>query len=461
MTTSEAIDLSSPRAIHLIGIGGAGMSAIAEVLHGRGHRVTGSDLSASAAFDRLVANGIHAVVGHDQTNVVDDIEIVVRSTSIPDSNVEVVEAQRVGLTVRGRGELLTAMTAAQKTVAVAGTHGKTTTSSMLAVIADVAGIDPTFIIGGDVKSLGTGARAGAGEWFIIEADESDRSGFALDQTVGIVTNVEPDHLEHYGGEEALRAAFAGFVASSKVAVVCADDEGSYALANGSNVVTYGARPGATYEMSGIERSGEATTFSLMRGGVHLGQIRVPMPGLHNAQNALGATAAALEMGLPFRACQAGLANFAGVGRRFDNRGSVAEVDFVDDYAHLPTEVTAAIDAAIDTGHERIVTVFQPHRYSRTQALWQDFHSSFDRTDVLIVTDIYSSGEAPREGVSGQLIVDAVTGRDGSPETQYHADRETLAAAVAQQLRPGDLCLTLGAGDLVDLPDEVQARLGAT
>lgn len=457
---TEAIDLSTPRTIHLIGVGGAGMSAIAEVLHGRGHRVTGSDLSASPAFDRLLVNGIHAVVGHDPANI-DDQDIIVRSTSIPDSNVEVLASEQIGKPVRSRGELLTAMTAAQKTVAVAGTHGKTTTSSMLAVIADVAGIDPTFIIGGEVKSLGTGARAGEGEWFVIEADESDGSGFALDQTIGIVTNVEPDHLENYGGEEALREAFAGFVASSTVAVVCADDEGSFALADGSNVVTYGSRPGSTYEMSNIERSGEATTFMLHRGGIQLGQLRVPMPGLHNAQNALGATAAALEMGLSFRACQAGLANFAGVGRRFDDRGSIAEIDFIDDYAHLPTEVTAAIDAAVDTGHQRIVTVFQPHRYSRTQALWQQFQSSFDRTDLLIVTDIYSSGEAPREGVTGQLIVDAVSGRDDSPTIEYHADRETLAEAVADQLRPGDLCLTLGAGDLVDLPDEVQARLGAT
>ena len=449
------VNLDTPQTVHLIGIGGAGMAAIAEVLHGSGHTVTGSDLSASAAFDRLVEMGIGAVIGHDATNV-GNPDIVCRSTSIPDNNVEVLEVVGRGDTVLRRGELLTAMTSRSRTVAVSGTHGKTTTSSMLAVIAEAAGSEPTYIIGGDVKDLGSGATAGAGDWFIIEADESDGSGFALGHTIGLVTNVEPDHLEFYGSEQAMRDAFARFVEQSDVAVVCADDEGSYALANGSNVVTYGAREGSTYEMRDIVRSEEATTFALHRGGLPLGQVRVPMPGLHNARNATGAAAAALEMGLPFRAVQSALANFSGVGRRFDDRGTAGGIDFIDDYAHLPTEVDAALAAAVDTRHDRIVTVFQPHRYSRTQALWQDFTGCFGDADLLVVTGIYSSGEKPREGVSGQLIVDAVNAGTEPPPIIYHDDRTTLAEAVAELLAPGDLCLTLGAGDLVTLPDEIQA-----
>ena len=450
-----SVDLSTPRSVHLIGIGGAGMAAIAEVLHGLGHTVSGSDLTASVAFDRLVEMGVSAVVGHDAANV-GSPDVVCRSTSIPDSNVEVIEFEQRGEKVLNRGELLTAMTSNYRTVAVAGTHGKTTTSSMLAVIAEAAGSEPTYIIGGDVKDLGSGATAGAGDWFIIEADESDGSGFALGHTIGLVTNVEPDHLEFYGSEQAMRDAFARFVEQSDVAVVCADDEGSYALANGSNVVTYGAREGSTYEMRDIVRSEEATTFALHRGGLPLGQVRVPMPGLHNARNATGAAAAALEMGLPFRAVQSALANFSGVGRRFDDRGTAGGIDFIDDYAHLPTEVDAALAAAVDTRHDRIVTVFQPHRYSRTEALWQDFTGCFGDADLLVVTGIYSSGEKPREGVSGQLIVDAVNAGTEPPPMIYHDDRTTLAEAVAELLAPGDLCLTLGAGDLVTLPDEIQA-----
>lgn len=451
-------DLSVPQNIHLIAIGGAGMAAIAEVLHGMGHTVRGSDMVASASLDHLQSLGIDAVVGHDAANVVAP-DLAAKSTAVPDTNPEVVAITEAGGRVMHRGEMLTAIAAQRKTVAVAGTHGKTTTTSMLAVIAVEANVDPSYIIGGVVPDLGSGARWGDGEWFIIEADESDGSGFALNHTVGIVTNVEPDHLEFYGNEENMRAAFAEFVAASTVAVVCADDEGARALANGSNVVTYGGVDDATYRMADIVRGPDAITFDLHRTGVLLGSIRVPMPGMHNARNAAAATAAAMEMGLPFRAAQAALARFGGVGRRFDNRGSVGGVDFIDDYAHLPTEVRSALAAAKDTRHDRVVAVFQPHRYSRTEAVWEDFEGCFDDADLLILTDIYASGEKPRPGITGQLIVDAVERGDGHPEILYHADRATLPAAVANALRPGDLCITLGAGDLVVLPDEVQPLLG--
>lgn len=454
---SHVVDLTTPKNVHIIGIGGAGMAAIAEVLHGMGHSISGSDLSDSAVMDRLRELGIDAVVGHDAGNVRDP-DVVARSTAIPDTNVEVVDVRERGGKVLRRSELLGAMTRLRSCAAVAGTHGKTTTSSMLAVIARQAGADPSFIIGGEVTELRTGARWGDGEWFVVEADESDGTFLELGHTVGLVTNVEPDHLEYYGDEANMRAAFAEFISASRVAVVCADDAGASELAVSSNVVTYGASEHATYRMADIERSSEATTFDLYRASFLLGRLRVPMPGLHNARNATGATAAAMEMGLPFRAAQAGLANFGGVGRRFDPRGSAAGVTFVDDYAHLPTEVMAALDAAVDTRHERVVAVFQPHRFSRTEALWEEFEGVFDAADLLILTDIYAAGEKPRPGVTGSLIVEAVERREGHPPIVYHADRASLAQEVVRHLRPGDICLTLGAGDLVELPDEAQALL---
>lgn len=457
MTASKPTDLSTPQNVHLIAIGGAGMAAIAEVLAGMGHTVRGSDMVASASIDRLRSLGIDAVVGHDAANV-QSPDLAAKSTAVPDSNPEVVAITEAGGHVMHRGELLTAIAAQRKTVAVAGTHGKTTTSSMLAVIAVEAGVDPSYIIGGVVPDLGSGACWGSGDWFVVEADESDGSGFALEHTIGIVTNVEPDHLEYYGSEANMRQAFADFVAASKVAVVCADDEGANDLAHGSNVVTYGAAETATYRMAEIVRGPESITFDLHRAGVLLGSIRVPMPGLHNARNATAAAAAALEMGLPFRAAQAALSRFGGVGRRFDTRGSAGGVDFIDDYAHLPTEVSAALAAAADTQHDRVVAVFQPHRYSRTEAVWQDFEGCFDDADLLVLTDIYASGEKPRPGVTGELIVEAVERGEGHPEILYHQDRNSLAERLVEILQPGDLCITLGAGDLVTIPDEVQPLL---
>lgn len=451
------LDLSQPTDIHLIAIGGAGMAAIAELLHGMGHTVRGSDMVDSASMDRLRSLGIDAIVGHDAANIANPA-VAMKSTAVPDTNVEVQALEAQGVTVRHRGDVLAAIAAQKKTVAVAGTHGKTTTTSMLAVICQQAEANPSYIIGGVVPDLGSGARWGSGDWFVLEADESDGSGFGLGHQVSIVTNVERDHLEFYGTEENLREAFGQFVADSPVAVVCADDAGAVALAGGSNVVTYGASEDATYRMGNIERGSSSIAFDLMHDGTSLGTIRVPMPGMHNGLNAAGATAAALEMGLSFESCQKGLATFSGVGRRFDARGEAGGVTFVDDYAHLPTEVRAALAAGADTGHDRLVAVFQPHRYSRTESVWHEFEGCFDDADLLILTDIYPSGEAPRPGVTGELIVAAARRSAGHPEIIYHRDRSTLPGALSEILQAGDLCLTLGAGDLVRIPDEVQPLL---
>ena len=453
--SQSTIDLARPRRIHIIGIGGAGMAAIADVLDEMGHDVRGSDLTGSAAFDRLVAKGLRCSIGHDAANVA-DAEIIARSTAIPDHNPEVaVVIDRGGVVLR-RAELLGAITSTCRTIAVAGTHGKTTTSSMLAVIAREGGLNPSFIIGGDVTQLGTGSAWGSPDWFVVEADESDGSFLELGHTVGLVTNVEPDHLEHYGGEAGLRSAFETFVDEAETSVICLDDDGAAALAGRPGVVTYGLEADADYRMVGLERHGMGSSFGLVANGRELGRLDVPMPGLHNARNAAGAATVALESGVPFDAVREGLAGFGGVARRFDHRGEARDVMFVDDYAHLPTEVRSAIDAAGDIGRARIVTIFQPHRFSRTEALWRDFAGAFDGADLLVVTDIYASGEAARPGVTGQLIVDAVIGQQGHPEVIYLADRDQLAADVSDLLTAGDLCLTLGAGDLVSLADEIQS-----
>ncbi len=445
-------DLSSPRRIHIIGIGGAGMGAIAEVLHAMGHDVSGSDLSDSGAYRRVQDLGMRTALGHDAANL-QDPDVVARSTAIPDHNVEVQAVEASGGTVLRRAELLSAISDLRSTVAVAGTHGKTTTSSMLAVIALHAGIEPSFIIGGDVTELATGAAWGAGEHFIVEADESDGTFLELGHSIGIVTNVEPDHLEHYGGEAGLRQAFVDFVAAAETAIVCADDEGAAALA-GPGVLSYGLSEAATHRMTDLTRTAAGSTFRLHAPDGSSGSLFVPMPGAHNARNAAAAATAALAMGVGFDAIADALSTFRGVGRRFHHRGEANDVLLVDDYAHLPTEVNAAIDAATDLSRRRIVAVFQPHRYSRMQALWQDFVDSFDDADLLVITGIYSSGEKPREGITSQLIVDAVLGGAAPPTVIHLPDRATLATEVVELLEPGDVCLTLGAGDLVTLADEL-------
>jgi UDP-N-acetylmuramate--alanine ligase len=447
-----APDLATPRRVHIIGIGGAGMGAIAEVLHAMGHDVAGSDLSDSGAFRRVREFGMRAELGHDTSNL-QDPDVVVRSTAIPDHNVEVQAVEAAGGTVLRRAELLAAISDLRTTVAVAGTHGKTTTTSMLAVIALHAGLDPSFIIGGDVTELSTGAAWGIGDHFIVEADESDGTFLELGHSIGIVTNVEPDHLEHYGGEIGLRQAFVDFVAAAETAIICADDEGAARLM-ADGVSSYGFDAAATHRMTELERTAAGSSFRLTAPDGSSGRLFVPMPGLHNARNAAAAATAALAMGVSFDDIAAALETFRGVGRRFQPRGEANDIVLIDDYAHLPTEVDAAIDAATDLDRERIVAVFQPHRYSRMEALWQDFVGSFDRADLLVITGIYSSGERPRPGITSQLIVDAVNGGSAPPPIVHLPDRETLASEVAALLQPGDVCLTLGAGDLVNLPDEI-------
>ena len=458
---ASPIDLLTACRIHVVGIGGAGMSAIASVLHWMGHRVSGSDLKDSAGLDRLRALGIEVTVGHD-ASLVDGVDLLTVSTAIPDHNVEVRAARAADIAVLSRADVLRSITTQRRTLAVAGTHGKTTTSSLLSLILIRAGLEPSFIIGGDVNEIGTGAVWSDGDLFVVEADESDGTFLRLARHGAIVTNVEPDHLDHYGGIDQLRAAFDTFVDDTDgPVVVCADDEGSAALATRSDtVLTYGTAAGSTYRIIDPTPDGTGTRFDLEARGELLGSVRLPVPGLHNTRNAVGAAAMALEVGATFTSVVEALARYAGVARRFEFRGDANGVTFVDDYAHLPTEVEAALEAAGTGGWDRVICVFQPHRYSRTAEVWQDFANSFRGADLLVVTDIYASGEAPRPGISGTLIADVVAEHNPDQDVRFVGHREEVTSLLLDTLREGDLCLTLGAGDLTSLPDELRPLLSA-
>ncbi|HEY6530927.1 MAG TPA: UDP-N-acetylmuramate--L-alanine ligase [Acidimicrobiales bacterium] len=457
----ELPELGRPRVVHVVAIGGTGMSAIATVLSAMGHRVSGTDLRESEALDRLRALGVAVTVGHDAAHLPPDVDLVAISTAVPDDNPEVVEARRRGVLVVRRTSLLAAIAAERRTIAVAGTHGKTTTSALLALVLLEGGLDPSYVIGGRVVDLGQGAAWTGGDWFVVEADESDGSGFALPHAAAVVTNVEPDHLEYHGSVENLHAAFAAFLAATDgPRVVCADDEVALRLGREAGAITYGTSDGADLHMVEVRAGRDGVAFDLWRHGERLGPVHVPLPGLHNARNACAAIAVGLELGVSFDAAASAVGRFAGVDRRFQHRGEIDGVTFVDDYAHLPTEVTAAVAAARDGGWRRVVTVFQPHRYSRTEALWRDFADAFVGSDLLVLTDVYSAGEHPRPGVSGKLLVDAVLDAHGRQSVAYLPTLDDVVAYLSTRLRPGDLCLTLGAGDLTAVPDLVLARLRA-
>ncbi len=447
------LDLTVVHRIHVVGVGGVGMSAVASVLASLGQQVTGSDLKASAELERLVSLGVDASVGHDRAHL-DGVDVVTISSAIPANNIEVVEAQRRGIPVLRRAEVLAAIAATRRTVAVAGTHGKTTTSSMLALVLVEASLHPSFIIGGDINEVGSGAAWGTGEWLVVEADESDGTFLALRPEIGLVTNVEPDHLDYYGSLAAMQDSFGRFLSSAETTVVCADDPMAARLGRAAGAVTFGTCEGADYRMVDIGVARSSSRFSVVHGEHNLGPFDVAVPGLHNARNACGALVAGLLVGAGVDAVRRALGRYGGVARRFEFRGERDGVTFVDDYAHLPTEAKAALAAARDGGWGRIVAVFQPHRYSRTASLWQDFADAFVDADLLVVTDVYGAGEAPRPGVSGRLVLDAVTAAHPGIDGRFIPGHHEVVSYLRHTLRPGDLCLTLGAGDLTLLPDEL-------
>ncbi|MDY7102043.1 MAG: UDP-N-acetylmuramate--L-alanine ligase [Actinomycetota bacterium] len=461
-TTTPSVDLSAPRRVHLIGIGGSGMSAIATVLADMGHTVSGSDRAGSAAVERLVARGVDARVGHDAANVA-GAEIVARSTAIADDNVEVVAARAAGLDVLERARLIPAMARTRRRIAVAGTHGKTTTSAMLAHILAATGHHPSFIVGGDVVGLGGGRWDPDGEWFVVEADESDGTFLTLDPEIAVVANVEPDHLEHWGGEAELRAAFRRYADTATTAVVVhVDDPGAAEVADATTapaVWSIGAadrEPMWTIDGLGAGSDGGWADLRGPDGTTH--RVTVPQPGEHNALDGVLAVVAATAAGVDTADAVGALAVNPGVARRLEPRGEAGGVRFFDDYAHLPSEARAVLAAARSLAPERIVAVFQPHRYSRTEAVGADFADAFGEADLLAITDIYTAGETPRPGVTGRIVLNAVLDAHPWKHVAWLPSLDDVVQWAAAVLRPGDLCLTMGAGDLTTVPDRIRARV---
>ena len=456
---SSVIDLGSPRRIHVVGVGGAGMSAIATVLAAMGHHVTGSDLKASTRAGALQAHGVTVHIGHG-AEFLGDAEFVTRSTAVRDDNPEIVAARQRGIPVLSRADVMAALSRARRTVAVAGTKGKTTTTSMLALILVEAGFHPSFIIGGSLNEAGTSAVWDGGEWFVVEADESDGTFLRLGAEAIVITNIEPDHLDYFGTSDAMVAAFDAFAgAAPGPRLLCADDPGAAALAARHGGETYGVAPGADWRLVDVNGERSAVTFAVEHAGATVATVRLPVPGLHNARNATAALAMGVQLGAPVEAAVRALERFGGVTRRYQFRGEAAGVTFVDDYAHLPTAVATVLATARQGGWRRVVAVFQPHRYSRTAALWPTFGDAFTDADVLVVTDVYAEGEVPRPGVTGKLIVDAVLTAHPFARVAWLPARRDVVDYLAGRLRPGDLCLTMGAGDVTSLPDDLIDRLG--
>ncbi|WP_420436660.1 UDP-N-acetylmuramate--L-alanine ligase [Candidatus Poriferisocius sp.] len=452
------VDLCPTARVHLLGVGGAGMSAIAVVLRGLGCRVSGSDLAGSPVLDRLREIGVDVFVGHHVANM-PDADLVARSTAVGDDNPEVVAARQAGIPVYRRAEILTAITALRSTVAVAGTHGKTTTAAMLSHILMAVGADPGFIVGAVLADGSIGARWSEGPWLVVEADESDGTFGELIVSRAVVTSVEPDHLRRDRPVAELEAEFARFCAGAADGlVVCADDAGAVKASESRDGVFYGTGPDADYRWTTLRRDRHMIVGEVTGRDVPPGPVTVPMPGDHNALNALGALAMARELGVDWSDAANAMAGFEGVTRRFERRGTAAGVDFIDDYAHLPTEVACALKAASEGGWDRVVCVFQPHRYTRTSHLWTAFAHCFEAADAVIITDVYSAGESAIPGVSGKLIWQAVTDAHPDWDVSYVERLDDAADHLVGVLRPGDLCLTLGAGDLTDVPGRVISML---
>ncbi len=448
------LDLRSPQRIHIVGIGGAGMSAIALVLRSMGHTVTGSDLKESPVAARLRSQGIAVAVGHRAGNV-GEVDAVTFSPAVPPTNPEILGAAHDGARVVARSGMLAAICATRRCLAVAGTKGKTTTASMLSLILIEAGLRPSFLIGADVNEVGTNAVWDSGEWLVVEADESFGTFQDLRPDWAILTNVASDHLDHYGTFPRLRAAFDAFVGHAAAgSVVSADDGEALAIGEAHGALSVGTATGATYAMTDVALHRSSASFTLTGPDGVSRTLSLGVPGLHNARNAALAVVSALQVGVPFDAAAAAMARFTGVTRRFEFRGEANGVTFVDDYAHLPFAVEAALATARTGGWTRIVAVFQPHRYTRTAELAQQFGLAFSEADVLVVSDVYGAGEDPIPGVSGLLIAEAVRAQDERLPVVYAPGWDELRQVVGSMLRPGDLCLTLGAGDLTALPDEL-------
>ncbi|MBX3564213.1 MAG: UDP-N-acetylmuramate--L-alanine ligase [Sphingomonas sp.] len=442
--------------IHFVGIGGIGMSGIAEVMHNLGYSVQGSDVAEGYVVQGLRDRGIKVTIGHNAENL-GDAAVVVTSTAIVRTNPEVEAAYERRIPVVRRAEMLAELMRLKSTVAVAGTHGKTTTTSMVAALLDAGGVDPTVINGGIINQYGSNARLGASEWMVIEADESDGSFLRLDGTIAVVTNIDPEHLDHYGSFENAKDAYVEFVENVPfygAALLCLDHPEVQAIiprVRDRRIVTYGFAASADVRGVNVTPHAGGNRFeAIIRqrdGSVRsIENIELPMPGRHNVQNALAAIGVALELGIPDVTIQKGFGRFGGVKRRFTKVGETQGVTIIDDYGHHPVEIRAVLAAARESAEGRVIAVMQPHRFTRLGNLMEDFAQAFNDADMVYVTPVYAAGELPLEGVSSEVLVEGIK-RRGHRAAQNIDSADALAKALAEVIVPGDMVVCLGAGDI--------------
>jgi len=453
--------------IHFVGIGGIGMSGIAEVMHNLGYQVQGSDIAEGYVVEGLRARGIKVLIGHRAENL-GDAAVVVTSTAVKRDNPEVVAALEARVPVVRRAEMLAELMRLKRTVAVAGTHGKTTTTSLVAALLDAGGVDPTVINGGIINSYGSNARLGESEWMVVEADESDGSFLRLDGTIAVVTNIDPEHLDHYGSFEAIKDAFVEFIENVPFygcAVLCIDHPEVQAVipkVRDRRVVTYGFSAQADVRGENVTPVPGGNRFDVVirqRDGSsrRIEGIELPMPGRHNVQNALAAVGVAVEMGCADSVIQTGFAKFGGVKRRFTKVGEIDGVTIIDDYGHHPVEIRAVLAAAREGVQNRVIAVVQPHRFTRLRDHLEEFQAAFNDADIVYAAPVYAAGEAPIEGIDSAALVEGIKAR-GHRSAQLIASADALAAELASTAQPGDMVVCLGAGDITKWAAGLEAAI---
>ena len=450
--------------IHLVGIGGIGMSGIAEVLLTLGYSVSGSDVKTTAITERLQNLGAQVFESHKAEHV-RGAHVVVVSSAVRKDNPEVVEAVREKIPVIPRAEMLAELMRLKHGIAIAGAHGKTTTTSMTASVLAAAGLDPTFVVGGRVNHIGATARLGRGEYMVVEADESDRTFLLLAPVVAVVTTIDREHLDTYQSLPEIQEIFTQFVNRVPfygAAVLCLDEPNVQAIIPNVHrpVITYGTSSQADLVIGEVELQGLESTFRLTYRGDDLGKFHLNgPPGIHNVRNAAAAAAVALYLNVPADLIRAGLEEFAGVGRRFDVKGVIKDITLIDDYGHHPAEIRATLEAARGCNFSRILVLFQPHRYTRTKHLWDDFCSAFNQADMVVLMDIYAAGELPIPGITGQALADAIRAA-GHKNVVFHSSMQQGIEELLKAARPGDAILTIGAGNVSRAAGELAVLLGA-
>jgi len=445
--------MSEKQWIHFIGIGGSGMSGIARVLVELGYRISGSDLQASDVTRRLEALGATIYKGHEGDNLDAGVDFVVVSSAIPRNNAEVMKAQALGIPVIQRAEMLGQLMKKQKGIAIAGAHGKTTTTSMVSLVFEKNGLDPTVVVGGELNDIGGNAKLGNGEYLVAEADESDGSFLKLQPEITVVTNIEDDHLDYYGTRENIENAFVEFIMATPTygfSVLCLEDPVLRrlfpSLKGKKKIFTYGFTNEADFHAENMVLNGNETKADVYYHNELLGQLNLSIPGRHNILNALAAVVVGMNCGLNFEGIAASLQSFGGVQRRFQKIGDIGEIKIYDDYAHHPTEIKTTLTAARTMQPKRLVVVFQPHRFTRTQLLSQEFGSAFKDADLLIVNEIYPAGEKPIPGVDAQLIINEISKQTGQ-KVEFIAETKAITPRLIETVRSGDLVMTLGAGNI--------------